>query len=62
MDVTLVDITDIPDARAGDDVVVYGSGEGGEPTAAEVADWSDTIVYEVLCRISPRVRRIVRLP
>ena len=61
MDVTMIDLTDIPAATVGDDVVVYGSGEFGEPTVPEVARWADTIPYEVLCRTSARVRRIVRL-
>ena len=61
MDVTMIDLTDIPAATVGDDVVVYGSGDSGEPTVVEVARLADTIPYELLCRISARVRRIARL-
>lgn len=61
MDVTMVDLSAVPDAVEGDDVVVYGPGELGEPTVIEVAGWADTIPYEILCRVAPRVRRIVRM-
>jgi alanine racemase len=61
MDVTMVDLTAVPEAQVGDDVIVYGSGEHGEPTVQQVAAWASTIPYEILCRISPRVRRIIRL-
>lgn len=61
MDVTMVDLTDIPAAQIGDDVVIYGSGEEGEPTVADVAELAGTIPYEILCRLSPRVQRIIRL-
>ncbi len=61
MDVTMVDLSGVPDAIEGDDVVVYGAGELGEPTVLEVAEWADTIPYEILCRVAPRVRRIVRM-
>ena len=61
MDVTMVDLSAIPDAAIGDDVLVFGDGEVGEPTVGEIAEAAGTIPYEILCRISPRVQRIVRL-
>ena len=61
MDVTMIDLTGVESASVGDDVIIYGSGEMGEPTVLEVAQWAETIPYEILCRISPRVRRIIRL-
>lgn len=58
MDVTMVDITNVPHAvEKGDLVVVYGDAEG-EPSLGEMAGRADTISYELLTRISPRVRRI----
>jgi alanine racemase len=38
-------------------VVIFGSGESGEPTAEDWATWSGTIAYEIVTRIGPRVRR-----
>jgi alanine racemase len=38
-------------------VIVFGAGDWGEPTAADWARWSDTIGYEIVTRISPRIPR-----
>ena len=43
--------------QPGDDVVVFGPGDHGEPTAAEWASWCDTIGYEIVTRIGIRVPR-----
>ncbi|HET8561547.1 MAG TPA: alanine racemase [Marmoricola sp.] len=43
--------------RAGDEVVLLGPGDRGEPTAQEWADWSGTISYEIVTRIGGRQRR-----
>lgn len=59
MDQTMVDVTEIPDAAAGDEVVLLG-GQGGERiTAQHIASLTGTIAYEVLCAIAPRVPRIM---
>jgi alanine racemase len=44
-------------AKPGDDVIVFGPGDHGEPTAAEWAAWCDTIGYEIVTRIGTRVPR-----
>lgn len=56
MDWTLVDVTDSPRAKIGDDVILIGEGI----TAAELARSVDTIGYEITCGISPRVPRIYK--
>ena len=56
MDQFVVDVTD-GDVASGDEVVIFGSGDDGEPTAADWAMWADTIAYEIVTRIGPRVRR-----
>jgi Alr-MurF fusion protein len=53
MDMTMLDITGI-DAREGDEVIVFGE----EPTVTNVAEWADTISYEILTNISQRVKRV----
>ncbi len=58
MDQTLLDITGIPQAAPGDEVVLIGEQEGGSITAADIAALTGTIPYEVLCAISARVPRI----
>jgi len=57
MDQIMIDVTDVPDAQVGDEVVLYGGGFdylGVGNIAARIG----TIPYEVLCAISKRVPRI----
>ncbi len=56
MDQFMVDVGDDPIAE-GDDVVLFGPGDDGEPTAEDWAEALDTISYEVVTRIGPRVPR-----
>jgi alanine racemase len=64
MDMTSVDVTDIPGAAIEDEVVVLGSQRGplGEATlsAEDIAAVSGTIAWEVLTAISRRVPRFYR--
>ena len=53
MDMCMVDVTDLPGVQAGDVAVVYGPG-----LTERAAQLADTIVYELLCDVSPRVPRI----
>lgn len=58
MDQVMCDVTGIPDAAIGDEVVLLGS-QGAETISAdEIAGWADTISYEILLSISDRVPRI----
>ncbi len=56
MDSLTLDLRTAPDARPGDEVVLWGEGL----PVHEIADWSDTIGYELLCAVGNRVERIVR--
>ncbi len=58
MDMTMVDVTAVPEVRPGDDTVLIGRQGAEEISADEVADLAGTISYEVLCRIGPRVPRV----
>lgn len=66
MDMTMIDVTDVPEGQAklGDEVTLLGSqvgpdGEAQAPiTLAELADWADTIPWEICCAISKRVPRV----
>lgn len=49
MNATMVDITDLPPAHTGDEVVLLGRQGDAVITADEIAKWMDTISYEVLC-------------
>jgi alanine racemase len=59
MDMTMVDLSGVPSARWGDEVVVLGRQGGDEITASDVADRIGTISYEVLCGIGARVPRVI---
>jgi len=57
MDQVVVDLGEDP-AAAGDEVLLFGPGDQGEPTAQDWAQALDTISYEIVTRISPRVPRV----
>jgi alanine racemase len=56
MDQFVVDVGDDAVA-AGDVATIFGPGDHGEPTADDWAEVLDTISYEVVTRIGPRVPR-----
>ncbi|MBI5252086.1 MAG: alanine racemase [Desulfomonile tiedjei] len=58
MDATMIDVTDIPDAKVGDEVVLIGRQGDQEILADDIAANGGTINYEIACKISPRVTRI----
>ena len=58
MDQTMLDVTDIEDVKTGDEVVVFGTGVNGEPTADSLAENTGTINYETVCLVGKRVPRI----
>lgn len=58
MDQIMVDVTDIPGAETGDEVVLMGSQGNLSITADDIAGLIGTISYEVLCSPSARVPRV----
>ncbi len=54
MDMMTVDVTDLEPVKVGDEVVLWGTGLAVE----EVAQWADTIPYDLLCKVSARVPRL----
>lgn len=57
MDQVSIDLTKVPDALEGDEVVLIGRQGSEEITAYELAERAGTISYEVLCALSERVPR-----
>ncbi len=55
MDQFSVDISQIPDVKMGDEVILFGK----ELPVENVASWAQTINYEIVCGVSPRVPRII---
>jgi alanine racemase len=56
MDQCVVNLEDA-EAAAGDEVVLFGPGTGGEPTADDWADAAGTINYEIVTRLGARIPR-----
>jgi alanine racemase len=58
MDLMMIDISQIKDAAVGDEVVLMGRQGDEEISTAELAERADTITWEIITRIGPRVRRV----
>jgi alanine racemase len=58
MDLTVVDITGVPDAEVGDVVTFIGVDGGAEIRVDDVAAIADTISYEILTGLRPRLPRV----
>lgn len=59
MNMFVVDLTDVPDAKAEDEVVLLGTQEGKTVSAEDMAELIGTINYEVTTRVSPLLPRVV---
>jgi alanine racemase len=57
MDMIVLDVTDCDEVSVGDGVVLLGKQGEDEITLEDIATWSGTIAYEVLCRVSKRMPR-----
>jgi alanine racemase len=57
MDLIMIDLTEIPEAKAGDEVVVFGKEHEGEVNVSSLAHAAKTIAYEIFCRLGKRVKR-----
>ena len=58
MDLTLIDVTDVPEVSIGDMVTIIGCSGSASITAWDIARQIGTIPYEVLTNISKRVTRV----
>lgn len=58
MDLTTIDVTDIPEVEVGDEVALLGVQVEERISADEMARVRGTVSYEVLCGVGARVRRV----
>ncbi len=58
MNMTMVDVTDVPGAAAGDEAVLLGRSGAEELRAEDLAAWAGTIHYEIVSRIHPSLPRV----
>ena len=59
MDSTIIDLTEVPDAQIGMEVLIYGQHHGHTLRPEAVAAQVDTIAYELLVRLGSRVQRVL---
>lgn len=57
MDLVMLDVTDLPRAREGDEVVIIGTQDGARQTAEDLATAANTINFEIVTGIRRRVPR-----
>lgn len=57
MDQCMIDVTNVNNISAGDEVTLFGS---RGITADDIARWADTINYEVICLVSKRIPRVYK--
>lgn len=63
MDMTMIDVTDVPGVEIGHEAILIGQQGQERITANDLAAWQQTIPYEILCAIGPRVpRQYIPLP
>lgn len=58
MDLTMVDVTEVPDAALDDEVILVGEQNGLRVSAEDLGEQIGTISYEIACAISARVPRV----
>lgn len=58
MDLTIIDVTDVPGAELGDEVILIGEQNGLRISAEDLAERIGTISYEIVTGISARVPRV----
>ncbi|MDO9546356.1 MAG: alanine racemase [Pelolinea sp.] len=57
MDQCMIKLEEVPDAKIGDEVIIFGEQNGAEITSSEIANNWNTINYEVLCGLAARIPR-----
>ena len=60
MDMVTIDVTEIDGVKPGDEVVLLGNQGTQEITADELAGYCQTINYEIVTRLNPRMKRLLK--
>ena len=58
MDQCMIDLTDVPDVKVGDEVIIMGSDGINEISADDIAEATGTINYEILCAFGQRLPKV----
>lgn len=59
MNLSMIDITKVKNAQVGDSVILIGKSKNQIITAEDLAQWANTINYEIVTRINPLIPRII---
>ena len=59
MNIIMVDVTDIPEAKVEDEAILMGKNGEEMISAEQFASWAGTINYEVTTRINDRIPRVI---
>lgn len=62
MDLTLADVSDIPEVKPFDEALIFGTQNGEVLSPSELASLCDTIAYELLTSVSKRIPRTYSSP
>ena len=54
----MIDLTDVPDVKVGDEVIIMGSDGINEISADDIAEATGTINYEILCAFGQRLPKV----
>ena len=54
----MIDLTDVPDVKVGDEVIIMGSDGVNEISADDIAEATGTINYEILCAFGQRLPKV----
>lgn len=58
MDQCMVDVTDVPDVKVGDEVIIMGTDGKNSITADDIAHATGTINYEITCALGQRLPKV----
>jgi alanine racemase len=58
MDQTILELTDVPDAKVGDPVEIISPDRDAPNSLDNLATLADTIYQEIVCRLGSRIRRV----
>ncbi|MFN2438125.1 MAG: alanine racemase, partial [Chitinophagaceae bacterium] len=54
MDMTMMDVSDVSEVKEGDEVIIFGK----QLPLQQMAEWANTIPYEIMTSVSQRVKRV----
>ena len=58
MDQCMVDVTDVPDVKVGDEVIIMGTDGKNTILADDIAKATGTINYEICCAFGQRLPKV----